>query len=64
VNKGPGEGDLVALVCKNDEDVDGWDPTTVGEIDMVPGKDLALKAEYEELAGVTSSAGQVDGSLP
>jgi hypothetical protein len=52
--KGPGQGDLVALVWRSDENEEGWDPTTVGEILMVPGKDLAAeRAEYEELRGVS-----------
>lgn len=52
-NKGPGEGDLVALVWKNEDDVDGWDAATVGEVDMVPAKDLAEeRPEYKDLAGI------------
>lgn len=50
---GPGDGGLVALVWKSDsdEDKDDWTKTTVGEILMVPGTDLAKeRKEYEELA--------------
>ena len=52
---GPGDGGLVALiwVTDTDEGLDGWTPATVGEIEMVQGKDLAHKRpEYEELAKV------------
>jgi hypothetical protein len=52
-NKGSGKGDLVALVWRSDEDEEGWDSTTVGEILMVTGKDLASeRSEYEELRNV------------
>ncbi|MDP9116971.1 MAG: hypothetical protein M3O28_06885 [Actinomycetota bacterium] len=50
---GPGEGDLVALIWRTDEDEDGWSAATVGEILMVPGKDLAeQREEYKDLAAV------------
>ena len=51
---GPDEGGLVALIWKSDTD-DGvdWTPVTVGEIEMVSGKDLADKrTEYKDLAKV------------
>lgn len=57
---GPGEGGLVALIWKSETDdgVDGWSAATVGEIEMVPGKDLADKRpEYAELA-------KVDAEIP
>jgi len=51
--KGPGQGDLVALIWKSDEDMDAWSPATVGEIEMVSGKDLAAeKPEYKDLATI------------
>jgi len=52
---GPSDGGLVALVWKRntDEDKDDWTKTTVGEILMVSGTDLAKeRKEYEELAKV------------
>ncbi len=52
---GPGEGNLVALVWKTDTDegMDDWSAATVGEIEMVSGKDLASQRdEYKELATV------------
>ena len=56
---GPDEGGLVALIWKSDMD-DGvdWTPATVGEIEMVPGSDLADKRpEYEDLA-------KIDAEIP
>ncbi len=51
--KGPGEGDLVALIWKSDEEMDDWSPATVGEIEMVSGKDLAAERdEYKDLATI------------
>lgn len=53
--RGPSEGGLVALVWKEDKEVDDWTPATVGEIELIPGKDLAaVRPEYSELA--TTSA--------
>ncbi len=57
---GPGDGGLVALIWKSETDdgVDNWSAATVGEIEMVPGKDLADKRpEYAELA-------KVDAEIP
>ncbi len=57
---GPGDGGLVALIWKSETDdgVEDWSPATVGEIEMVPGKDLADKRpEYAELA-------KVDAEIP
>ena len=57
---GPGDGGLVALVWKSEADdgVDEWSAATVGEIEMVSGKDLADKRhEYKELA-------KVDAEIP
>jgi hypothetical protein len=54
---GPGDGGLVALIWKSDTEdgVDDWSAATVGDIEMVPGKDLADKRkEYAELAKVDS----------
>jgi len=57
-DKGPGEGDLVALIWKSDEDKDEWDPSTVGDVEMVPAKELAAThPEYAELASI-------DGDIP
>ena len=56
---GPDKGGLVALIWKSDTD-DGvdWTSATVGEIEMVSGKDLAEKrGEYRELA-------KVDAEIP
>lgn len=56
---GPDKGGLVALIWKSDTDdsVD-WTSATVGEIEMVSGKDLADKrAEYKDLA-------KVDAEIP
>ena len=50
---GPGGGDLVALIWKSETDdgMDDWSAATVGEIEMVAGKDLADKRpDYAELA--------------
>jgi len=50
---GPGEGGLVALVWNTDEEMDEWSTSTVGEIQMVAGKDLADKRpEYKDLAKI------------
>lgn len=49
---GPDTGGLVALIWKDhtDDGVD-WTPATVGEIEMVPGRDLAdQRTEYKNLA--------------
>lgn len=57
---GPGDGGLVALIWKSETDdgVDDWSTATVGEIEMVPGKDLADKRpEYADLA-------KVDAEIP
>lgn len=57
---GPGEGGLVALIWKSETDdgVEDWSAATVGEIEMVPGKDLAdQRPEYAELA-------KVDAEIP
>ena len=51
---GPDKGGLAALIWKSDTD-DGvdWTRTTVGEIEMVTGRDLADKrTEYKDLAKV------------
>jgi hypothetical protein len=49
--RGPGEGDLVALIWKSDEDEDGWSPNTVGVVEQVSARDLAeMRHEYAELA--------------
>ena len=51
--RGAGEGDLVALVWKNDSDVEGWDSATVGDVEWVAGKELAAQnEEYKDLADV------------
>ena len=53
--KGPGAGDLVALIWKSDEHEDDWDAATVGEIEMVSGQDLAdARDEYKDLASVST----------
>ena len=52
---GPGEGGLVALVWKSEDDrgMDEWTAATVGEIEMVTGKELAAqRPEYSELANI------------
>jgi hypothetical protein len=50
---GPSEGGLVALVWTTEEEMDEWSTATVGEIQMVAGKDLAEKREeYKELANI------------
>jgi len=52
---GPHEGGLVALVWKseNDPGMDEWSAATVGEIEMVSGKDLAgQRDEYKDLAKI------------
>lgn len=52
---GSGDGGLVALIWKSENDggVGDWSAATVGEIEMVPGKDLAdERPEYAELATV------------
>lgn len=57
---GPGEGGLVALVWKSEDDdgMDDWSAATVGEIEMVTGKELATqRAEYKDLA-------KVDAEIP
>lgn len=57
---GPGDGGLVALIWKSETDdgVEDWTAATVGDIEMVRGKDLAEKrAEYAELA-------KVDAEIP
>lgn len=57
---GPGEGGLVALIWKSETDdgVEDWSAATVGEIEMVSGRDLADKRpEYAELA-------KVDAEIP
>lgn len=51
---GPAQGGLVALIWKSEAD-DGvdWTSTTVGEIEMVPGTDLAeMRPEYKDLAKI------------
>ena len=50
---GPDKGGLVALIWKShtDDGVD-WTSTTVGEIEMVSGSDLAERAEYKDFAKV------------
>ena len=56
---GPGGGGLVALIWKSETD-DGvdWTAATVGEIEMVPGSDLADKRpEYKDLA-------KIDAEIP
>ena len=56
---GPDEGGLVALIWKRETDggVD-WTSATVGEIEMVPGRDLADKRpEYKDLA-------EIDAEIP
>lgn len=53
-SKAGGQGNLVALIWRSDEDRDDWDSTTVGEVEMVVGKDLAAKRdEYKDLAKIT-----------
>jgi hypothetical protein len=57
---GPGDGGLVALIWKSETEdgVEDWSAATVGEIEMVAGKDLADKRpEYAELA-------KVDAEIP
>ena len=58
-NPGPDKGGLVALIWKSDtEDGVDWTRTTVGEIEMVTGGDLADKrSEYKDLA-------KVDAEIP
>ncbi|MBT3326208.1 MAG: hypothetical protein HN396_08120 [Gemmatimonadales bacterium] len=54
---GPGEGGLVALIWKTETDdgMDEWKPSTVGEIEMVEGTELASqREEYKDLAKVDS----------
>ncbi len=53
--RGASEGGLVALVWRSDEEpeMDEWTSTTVGQIEMVTGKDLAEKQrEYKDLASI------------
>lgn len=53
--KGPGAGDLVALIWKVDDEVDDWDATSVGDVELITGADLAAaKPEYADLAAVQS----------
>ena len=56
---GPDEGGLVALIWKSDiDDGSDWTPATVGEIERVPGSDLADKRpEYKDLA-------MIDAEIP
>ncbi len=57
---GPGAGSLVALVWKSEDDpgMDEWSDVTVGEIEMVSGKDLATRRpEYKDLA-------KIDAEIP
>lgn len=50
---GSASGGLVALIWKSDVDTEDWSPATVGEVEMVPAKDLAdQRSEYKELATV------------
>ena len=52
---GPGDGGLVALVWKSEDDpgMDEWSGATVGEIERVSGKDLAAQRdEYKDLASI------------
>lgn len=53
-SKGAEEGALVALVWSDEKKHGGeWNPTTVGEIEMVPAKELAAgHKEYKELVGL------------
>lgn len=54
---GPGEGGLVALIWRSESDKgqEEWDSSTVGEVEMVAGTELAsLRDEYRDLAGVDS----------
>ncbi len=47
---GSKEGNLVALLWQSHESQEGWDKTTVGEVEMVAATDLAKAAvEYAEL---------------
>ncbi|NOX23400.1 MAG: hypothetical protein GXP36_09960 [Actinobacteria bacterium] len=53
-SKAVGQGNLVALIWRSDEDKDDWNPSSVGDIEMVTGKDLAAQRdEYEDLAKIT-----------
>ncbi|MFC9693308.1 hypothetical protein ACFTSF_32465 [Kribbella sp. NPDC056951] len=55
---GSGDGGLVAMIWKSDAEMEDWTPATVGQIEMVPAKDLAeQREEYKELASV-------DGDIP
>ncbi len=47
---GAGEGPLVALIWSNPNQEDGWDTTTVGEVEAVPASTLARRSDYAELA--------------
>ncbi|MGW6278747.1 hypothetical protein [Kribbella sp. NPDC055071] len=50
---GSKDGGLVAMIWKSDVEMEGWTPATVGQIEMVPAKDLAgQREEYRELATI------------
>ena len=51
--KGAGKGTIVALIWTKHQDQEDWNKTTVGEVQMVPSKDLAEKhSDYSELSGL------------
>jgi len=50
--KGPGTGDLVALIWKTEQEVENWSPKTVGTIEGVPGSILAELDAYKDLANI------------
>jgi hypothetical protein len=53
--QGNSDGPLVALIWKSSEDMDDWSAATVGEIEMVSGKELASQRdEYKDLAKITT----------
>lgn len=51
---GAGSGNLVALLWRKHEDTHGWDAATVGDVEMVPARDLAAAepGDYGELAAL------------
>jgi len=52
-NRGPGAGDLVALIWTSDAKRDDWDSSTVGEVEEVTGTDLAAQRdEYKDLSAI------------
>ena len=57
-DSGQGDGGLVGLIWRSDEDVDDWTSATVGDVELVSAKDLASeRPEYKDLASF-------DGDVP